>query len=292
MPGVLSPNDPQTASASATLGSHASDQTMSLAPPPPSAGLHHAPEDLPFGGMGGNAAAQGFGTPPTTTTRPAYNAMIHSTPTSPQARLMAGSYFDAMRQDPATVVMSRQPPNPRIFNDGPVSHLPSSAAAIDAATASSFSPSTSGSVAPAATVQPASTLGGGGGAGGHHGHTQSWAFSSSSDPTLSGFASPMQPQNPAAAQIAESSSHSAAAPRRAATRPRANTVGALSTLSRPGSPSDMDESYMPAGAGSEQISPELREEMNAVFVDWLQELCNDCESDHHHVHGFHAEALG
>lgn len=234
------------------LGQQA-DQQMHMsqpqAPQPMAPGLTrngHSHDDVHFA-----LPTQGYASPPKTS----YNAIVHSTPTSPQPRLMAGSYFDAMRHDSDVVVMSRQPPNPRIFDDGPLGSMggePSSSAFTQ-------------SISPAATVQPSSLSGNASG----HGHTKSWAFSTN-DPSMSGFASP-QALDPSRS----SEGINAPMPARRSTRPRANTVGALSSISRPGSPSDLDESYLPAGAGSDQISPDLREEMNTIFVEWLQDLCND-----------------
>lgn len=96
-----------------------------------------------------------------------------------------------------------------------------------------------------------------------HSHTKSWGFSSINDSLLS----------PVSADAPRSASATSSAPR--TTRTRSSTIGAQpSSFSRP--PSPIDELYMPAGVGGD-ISSELKESMNTVFVEWLQTLCNDCQ---------------
>lgn len=189
--------------------------------------------------------------------RPAYNAMIHSTPSSPQSRVLAGSYFDSTQQDPGAAVMSRQPPNPRLFTNGSLPDL------SQIPERSSSGPSAMDADDPSAGF-PSSRPG-------HHGHTKSWGFSEATS-LMSGMSPFMDSPSGSPASYSP-------APSRRSSRPRANTFGggASFTPSRPPSPVERDESYLPAGVGGEQIPNDLRDQMNDIFVNWLQNLCNDRE---------------
>lgn len=171
---------------------------------------------------------------------------VRSQPTSPHGMqplnnsgLASNGYFDTMNSlAPAVYDQSiqRQPPNPRMFVQTMIN-----------------SPSVSPTEATSGP-KPYQT----------HAPAKSWAYTS------------LDPSSALMEQVSAGGSGTTS-------RPRSNTVGSSMSRSvydnpspRDFGPADFAEQSLPAANVSpDTLSPEIREQMDYVFGEWLQALCND-----------------
>ena len=147
---------------------------------------------------------------------------------------------NSIEEDEKDASMRRQPPNPRLFG-----HVPSAMSrSLSSGTSSAFD----------TTTRPPSR---------HHVQHASWAGEDFD-------AMHFHPSLPGSPDETEASSSRIR-------RKRSYTTGGMSqrptgAVSPPFSPMLEEGTGLASGA----ITPELKERMDAVFTEWLQQLCNDC----------------